>query len=399
MPRDICQHLDFDEQHRAQCVAPGFVAFGELTASVCESCEFHQPTTVPLDPQLVREFHALRLTPQTPIPVVEDSLQAPPTRRPDGYWEWENVQQAFRNLTDQAIADFVPHDDVGTGRGIVVVGGGRYLVSAYVTIRVLRHVGCDLPIELWHLDDEVDAHMEQLLLDQGAVCRNAEEHHRQTQSTFRFMPNWQKGWQLKAYALTHCGFDEILLLDADSYPTRDPAFLFDCPTYVQTGSVFCPDTFIPNAEVNERVGRAFGFVVDDEVWAESGQMMIHKSRCQRELALALHYNSLADFTYRIVYGDKDTFPLAWRRLGTPFGRLWPRCGSARKSIVQLDEQGHPLFQHRIHDKFRLTAIQFDSTRQLSPGNSFIPELQHEIFCNRVLHQLRKIWKPEDKLLG
>ena len=38
------------------------------------------------------------------------------------------------------------------GRGIVVCGGGdKYFPCAWVCIRMLRHVGCTLPIELWHV--------------------------------------------------------------------------------------------------------------------------------------------------------------------------------------------------------------------------------------------------------
>ena len=39
-------------------------------------------------------------------------------------------------------------------RGIVICGGGeRYLPSAYVLVRVLRHLGCGLPVEVWHLGE------------------------------------------------------------------------------------------------------------------------------------------------------------------------------------------------------------------------------------------------------
>ena len=39
------------------------------------------------------------------------------------------------------------------GRGVVIAGGGdKYFASLYVTIRALRHVGCQLPIQVWYLD-------------------------------------------------------------------------------------------------------------------------------------------------------------------------------------------------------------------------------------------------------
>ena len=39
-----------------------------------------------------------------------------------------------------------------TGRGVVICGGGaKYFPCVYVCVRVLRAVGCVLPIEVWHL--------------------------------------------------------------------------------------------------------------------------------------------------------------------------------------------------------------------------------------------------------
>jgi hypothetical protein len=36
------------------------------------------------------------------------------------------------------------------------------------------------------------------------------------------------GWQLKPYSIVHCPFREVLFLDADNVPLRDPTFLFEC---------------------------------------------------------------------------------------------------------------------------------------------------------------------------
>ena len=49
------------------------------------------------------------------------------------------------------------------------------------------------------------------------------------------------GWELKLYAALHCPFAEVLYLDADNGPTRDPSFLFDEPEYHGVGAIFWPD--------------------------------------------------------------------------------------------------------------------------------------------------------------
>jgi hypothetical protein len=48
------------------------------------------------------------------------------------------------------------------------------------------------------------------------------------------------GWQLKPYALIHSRFEEVLLLDADQVPVRDPAEIFRWPQYLETGALCRP---------------------------------------------------------------------------------------------------------------------------------------------------------------
>ena len=48
------------------------------------------------------------------------------------------------------------------------------------------------------------------------------------------------GWELKAYALLHSRFREVLLLDADNVPVRNPEYLFDTPDYTAAGTLFWP---------------------------------------------------------------------------------------------------------------------------------------------------------------
>jgi RHS repeat-associated protein len=48
--------------------------------------------------------------------------------------------------------EFLAPAGLFTGRGIVICGGGaKYLPSVYVLVRLLRHLRCGLPVEVWHL--------------------------------------------------------------------------------------------------------------------------------------------------------------------------------------------------------------------------------------------------------
>src|SRR5258708_4076576 len=63
------------------------------------------------------------------------------------------------------------------GQGIVIAAGGcRYFANAWVCLKMLRHLGCRLPIQLWHLgDEEVDDCLRLLVRPLGVEWINALE--------------------------------------------------------------------------------------------------------------------------------------------------------------------------------------------------------------------------------
>lgn len=48
-------------------------------------------------------------------------------------------------------------------------------------------------------------------------------------------------WELKPFAIVRSGFAEVLYLDADNVPARDPTPLFDTAGYIATGAVLWSD--------------------------------------------------------------------------------------------------------------------------------------------------------------
>lgn len=48
-------------------------------------------------------------------------------------------------------------------------------------------------------------------------------------------------FQIKAAAIINSSFREILYLDSDNAPTRDPSYLFHSKGYTETGAIFWPD--------------------------------------------------------------------------------------------------------------------------------------------------------------
>ncbi|HVX81342.1 MAG TPA: hypothetical protein VHB23_08185, partial [Devosiaceae bacterium] len=113
-----------------------------------------------------------------------------------------------------------------SGRGIVIAAGGATVfTNAYVLVSVLRDtLGCALPIEVWHLGAaEMSPSMAALLGELGATVVDAGPLVAETGASVR------DGWQLKPFAMLHSRFAEVLLLDADQVPIRDPAICFEWP--------------------------------------------------------------------------------------------------------------------------------------------------------------------------
>lgn len=306
----------------------------------------------------------------------------------DNWWSDSGVQQQHRDRATRFITTIPKYPGHFDGRGIVITGGGKYFVSAYVTIRVIRHVGCTLPIELWHLDGEMDDEMIDMVAEHGGTCHNASELAR---GTGYFLGNWWKGWQLKAFALLHSSFREVLMLDADSYPVRDPSFIFDWQPYKETGAIIWPDVGSSARLFPPLAAKVLGVPQFTEGAAESGQIVFNKEQTWRAVNLAKHFNADADYVYHIVYGDKDTFPAAMHRVGIPYSRMYPKCRFNGPGIHQLDQNGNVMFNHRIHDKFRIFSTRFDSTAQRGESSNLYKEWQHEDFCHSVLAELNNRW--------
>ena len=218
---------------------------------------------------------------------------------------------------------------------------------AWVTIALLRrHLGCTLPIEVWHLGpQEMGPSMRGLLEELGAAAVDAHEVAKRQPVTCL------GGWELKAYALLYSRFAEVLLLDADNLPVRDPAFLFECAEYRDSGALFWPDDVrLTPANPVWRVG---DLAYRDMPSFESGQMVLDKARCWRALCLTHWINQRSDAFYRFLHGDKDTFLLAWLRLQQPFSLVPHRPKALFGTRCQRDPDGEVLFQHRNWAKWIL----------------------------------------------
>jgi Mannosyltransferase putative len=274
------------------------------------------------------------------------------------------------------------------GRGIVVcAGGARMFLNAYVLIRILREtLRSTLPIQLWHLGpQELSPVMRALIDDLDVEPVDAFAVRAKHPAAVA------DGWQLKPYAVLHSRFEEVLLLDADQVPVRDPAELFDWPQYKEAGALFWPD--IIDLIPENPVWRLCGLEPRHCPSLESGQAVIAKQRYWHALNLVVFLNEHADTFYQLVYGDKDTFLIGSFLTNTPFSVVPYRPFVDSRCLVQRDFAGAPLFQHRTGSKWMYARSQIE-----------IQNFVHEKDCLRVLGDLRSRWNgrlfdPPSRSLG
>lgn len=245
-----------------------------------------------------------------------------------------------------------------SGAGIIVVAGGKYLKPALVMIRLLRDAGCTLPIQVWHLGQEemTDAH--KALLAPFSVETRDFRNYVDDASLQPIQANvGLRLFQLKPLAILHSSFENVLLLDSDNCPLRDPSYLFDSPEFIKFGAVFWPDFWKTSTTnpIHTIIGE--DKLAKDEWEQESGQLLINKRAGWKALNLCVHFNSA--FYMHLLNGDKDTFRFAWKASSTPFFMVdsWPvsvgtikelhtaQQGFCGHTMLQHDLLGQPLFVH------------------------------------------------------
>jgi alpha 1,2-mannosyltransferase len=263
------------------------------------------------------------------------------------------------------------------GRGIVTSCGAdrpSYLLNAYVQFRLIRYLGCDLPIECWYAGAaEKSERFAELVKPLGVTCRDAVAAgyigHPLVKAV-RFRGNLYDqaqlhGYSLKPFAMLASGFAEFVWLDADCHPIQSPAAGFDQPEYHSTGALVWEDD--PHATYHFPQLKPFGISApagQQNGW-ETGQMVIDKRRHWRGLQLANWFCANADHWFQFVFGDKDAFFAAWLKEGQPYWHGKPHTHDSRCFIHSLPD-GSAFVLHRagVYAKLRLAAAAADPITRL-----------------------------------
>ncbi|KAG7377993.1 hypothetical protein PHYPSEUDO_010703 [Phytophthora pseudosyringae] len=271
------------------------------------------------------------------------------------------AQGVYENALAQNVSD--PSKllgNTGSGNGIVMVVYPKLLSSVFASISVLRSYNCTLPIELWISQPEV--------VRTPSMRTTLEMLQRRFSNVTveTIIDPTIAGFSTKIHAVQHSKFENVLFLDADNVPVRDPTFLFESQEFSEHGAIFWPDFWHPEKTIfNIQHDSLLWELVDlpfvDMFEQESGQIIINRKRAAvaMEVLMFFAYHRPSHFERLVLaHGDKDLFRLAWMKTQTPFYMMpFPpaSAGSERgtykkqfcgMTMVQFDVDGNVLFLHR-----------------------------------------------------
>lgn len=303
--------------------------------------------------------HHWELTPESPIPWTKQLLNQPPGPWPAGFEGYPSVIKAFQELLAEAAGAPQPMPHFPLDRGVVICGGGwKFFPSIYVTVRTIRHLGINLPIQVWYMGDknEFDPRMAQSLQPWDVGWIDANSFHRENPHTGIRRPI-DHGWQLKPYAACYAPFREVIALDADSVPVRRLEDILDHPEYQRVGACFFPD----QAPLQPSQWERFGLPPCGLPGLESGQFIVDKGRHWRPLWVARWMNDFYEYVWHLesmglkghLYGDKDTFAIAWQACGHEMCVPRSRPGFEGGAFLQYNFDGNVQFVHYTRNKFKL----------------------------------------------
>lgn len=269
----------------------------------------------------------------------------------------------------------IPYSSVSerfSGRGLVLLGGNRdTLDRILVTLRFMKLYESRLPVEIHYIKSEIDQDKIDMLTNDYKVTTRPLDDSGNIEKV-HLVSDSDKNFHLKAAAIVNSAFEELLYLDSDNIPVRDPAFLFDTPNYRRTGAVFWSDTW--KTHLDNPIWGIIEKPCQDEWEQESGQILINKSHpgVWRALMLTTYMQKKWATYFELLNGDKDTFRFAWKALDqeywmtptfpTAVGYITPGrfCGVA---MLQSTPEGR---QKMFRKGQKLGEVEWDSNLHGDP---------------------------------
>ncbi|KAL1959346.1 hypothetical protein VTO42DRAFT_2149 [Malbranchea cinnamomea] len=211
----------------------------------------------------------------------------------------------------EAIESLHPHYERGT-RGLVTTAGGPYLPVLTISLRMLRRTGSKLPMEVFLAsDEEYEPYICNVVFPKlNAKCIVMDHILKASADDVDI-----GAYQLKPFAMLFSSFEDILFLDADAFPIRDPSVLFSSDPFVTYRMVTWPDFWgSSTSKLYYQISSQAMPAMTARASTESGEILMSKPTHRKTLMLSTYYNYYGPSHYYALFsqgaageGDKETF--------------------------------------------------------------------------------------------
>lgn len=305
------------------CVCAGCAAASVVTLNISAVVTTLHQDNFPLSNEQISYLHQWAGQRVAPVDIV--AIQGA-LKKVDMELSKEQVLFLRRKIIQQYLRspEFEKHVNSMNGsaiheKGIMYAAGScAQQANALLSIRALREVfKCTLPIEV-------------IYWGKGEVCQPVRDYYEELKLNVTWIdaskvpqPKQHRyhdklnGFALKAFILAYVTrIKHVIMLDADNVPLSNPATLFDSPSFVKLGNMFWPDFWHSGGWIQKKAYTMFGFAVPwdnntDHRLTESGEIVLDRVRHADVLELMWMLNSHHDVLYGLMYGDKDTFKIAY----------------------------------------------------------------------------------------
>lgn len=235
-------------------------------------------------------------------------------------------------------------------RGIVMTGGIKQLPVLVISIRMIRKAKSDLPIEVFVADpSEWDERVCGVVLPSlNAKCLMFYDIFHTANTGVEI-----DRFQFKIMAILFSSFEEVLLLDSDAFPIRDPLPLFEEEPFKSTGMILWPDFwYASESPYYFNIAKIEAPALTVRASVESGEVMYSKTKHNMSLMLAAYYNYYGPHYYYPLLsqgapgeGDKETFGWAATAMGEPFYAVHQKVRALGRLDSSGDFLGSAMAQH------------------------------------------------------
>eukprot|EP00834_Sanchytrium_tribonematis_P004242 NODE_198_length_13236_cov_1.328385.p4 type:complete len:451 gc:universal NODE_198_length_13236_cov_1.328385:10053-8701(-) len=245
-------------------------------------------------------------------------------------------------------------------KGIVMLVTKHSFKMVYSNIITIRSFS-DIPIELFHYDELKPA--------QEIVFSNMKDSNVVNLKELVFISQPiqytenTRNYQLKSASILASQFEDILFLDSDNVPVKDPSTYFDMPEYEKFGLIMWPDIW--KTHPKNPIHSIFNSECSNQWELEAGQLLVNKKKHMKTLLMSYYITQDRDFWFDVFFGDKDVMRYAAKFVNLPYKVVpWftSLVGYLDRSqgekffcglvMLQNGFKGEPMFFHANQVKYR-----------------------------------------------